>query len=124
VILDAGFFVSIDRGERRAREFLTAAQSKGRQLHSTHPVLAQVWRNGSQQARLARLLEAIELHPMDDGRTVGSLLARAGTSDVVDAHLVVTAVRLSEPIMTTDTADIERLVGALPGPRPVVHAWR
>ncbi len=124
MILDAGFFVSTDRGERRAREFLTAAQSKGRQLHSTHPVLAQVWRDGSRQARLARLLEAIELHPMDDGRPVGSLLARAGTSDVVDAHLVVTAVRLSEPIMTADTADIEKLVAALSGPRPVVHAWR
>lgn len=124
MILDAGFFVSVDKGERRAREFLTAAQSRGRQLHSTHPVLAQVWRDGSRQARLARLLEAIELHPMDDGRTVGSLLARAATSDVVDAHLVVTAVRISQPIMTGDTADIEKLVAILPGRRPVVHAWR
>jgi predicted nucleic acid-binding protein len=124
VILDAGFFVSVERGEERAREFLTAAQSRGRQLHTTHPVLAQVWRDGSRQARLARLLEAIELHPMDDGRTIGSLLARASTSDVVDAHLVVTAVRIAQPILTADTADIERLVALLPGPRPVVHPWR
>lgn len=124
MILDAGFFVSVERGEERARQFLTAAQSRGRQLHSTHPVLAQVWRDGSRRARLARLLEAIELHPMDDGRTVGSLMARVATSDVVDAHLVVTAVRISQPIVTGDTADIERLIAALPGPRPVVHAWR
>ena len=60
----------------------------------------------------------------DDGRAVGSLLARAATTDVVDAHLVVTAVRISQPILTGDTPDIERLIAVLPGPRPAVHAWR
>jgi hypothetical protein len=123
LILDAGFLVSVDRGEGPARAFLNAANSKGAHLHTTHTVVAQVWRDGSRQARLARLLDAIEIHAMDDGRAVGAVLARSGTSDVVDAHIVVLAVTLAEPILTGDVHDIETLVTCLPGTRPLVHPW-
>jgi hypothetical protein len=47
--------------------------------------LRQVSHNGSRQARLAGFLKTVEVHPLDDGRSVGVLLARSGTSDVVDA---------------------------------------
>lgn len=41
---------------------------------------------------------------------MGRLLERAGTADVVDAHLVVTATRHGSAILTSDPGDIRRLV--------------
>ena len=123
MILDAGFLVSVDRGEAAARAFVTAAVRTGRPLHTTAPVLAQVWRDGGRQARLAGFCRSLAIHPVDDGRAVGRLLSSSGTSDVVDAHLVVCAVRLGTGVMTGDVKDFERLADALGAARPAIHAW-
>lgn len=123
MILDAGFLISVDRGERAAQEFLTAALTHGTPLTTTHPVVAQVWRGGTRQARLARFLQSVVVVAFDDGPEVGGLLARSGTSDVVDAHLVVVAVRRFEPILTGDVHDIESLVSTLTERRPTLFSW-
>lgn len=123
MILDAGFLISVDRGEQASRAFLTAALGHGIPLNTTHPVVGQVWRSGGRQVRMARFLEAVTIHPFDDGRAVGGILARSRTADVVDAHLVALALRLSEPILTGDTTDIEILVASLPDHRPRVLHW-
>ena len=103
--------------------FLTAALAHATPLTTTHPVVAQVWREGARQARLARFLGSVLVVAFDDGPEVGNLLMRAGTSDVVDAHLVTVAVRRSEPILTGDVDDLETLVAALPERRPSVFGW-
>jgi hypothetical protein len=123
VILDAGFLVSVDRGERHAQVFLHAALQRRTPLRTTHPVVAQVWRNGPRQARLARFLATITIHELDNGRVVGAILARSGTADVVDAHLVAVAVECAEPILTGDIGDIETLVASLPADRPTIYRW-
>ena len=123
MILDAGFLVSVDRGERIARSFLTAASRAETMLHSTEPVVAQVWRSGARQARLAAFLKTISVHPLDDGRPVGQLLAHAGTNDVVDAHVVITAVRLGSDILTGDPDDLSTLSTMLGPAAPTVHHW-
>ena len=123
MILDAGFLISVDRGERAAQEFLTAALIHKTPLTTTHPVVAQVWRDGARQARLAKFLRSVVVLPFDDGPVVGSLLARPGTSDVVDAHLVVVAIRRSEPILTGDVHDLESLTAAVPDHRPPLFSW-
>lgn len=123
MILDASFLVSVDRGDRAAQEFLSAALHRGTVLSSTHPVIAQVWRNGARQARLTKLLDAITVHALDDGPEVGALLARSRTADVVDAHLVCVAVRLSDQILTADIDDLVRLVTSLPDHRPGIVRW-
>ncbi len=123
MILDAGFLISVDRSERTAHTFLTAAARSETSLHSTHPVVAQVWRNGSRQARLSAFLKTITVHPLADGRPVGQLLAKTNTSDVVDAHLVITAVRLGHDILTGDPDDLTTLTSILGPASPTVHAW-
>jgi predicted nucleic acid-binding protein len=122
VILDAGFLISVDRSERSAHSFVTAASRAGTTLHTTQPVLAQVWR-GARQARLAAFLKTIPLHPFDDGQPVGRLLARARTSDVVDAHLVICAIRLGHDILTGDPGELTRLTAPLGPAAPTIHAW-
>ena len=123
MILDAGFLISVDRSERAAHTFLTAASRSQTALHTTHPVVAQVWRNVARQSRLAAFLGAVVVHPLDDGRPVGRLLEQTATSDVVDAHVVITAVRLGCDVVTGDAADLTSLAAVFGPAAPTVHAW-
>jgi hypothetical protein len=77
-------------------------------------VVAQVWRGGSgKQALVARLLASVEVIPVDDhlGRRAGVLLARSGTSDVVDASVICLA-QDGDDILTSDPADLLDLARA------------
>jgi predicted nucleic acid-binding protein len=123
VILDAGFLIAVDRDEESARALITALQRRRTPLHTTEPVVAQVWRSGARQARLAAFLRTVEVHSLDDGRAVGLLLARSRTSDVVDAHLVVLAIRLGDSILTGDEADLNAIADSLPSGRPIIQLW-
>ena len=123
MILDAGFLISIDRGEEKARNLLTAMARSRTPLHTTDAVVAQVWRNGGSQARLAAFLKAVTIHPLDDGRALGQLLALGPTSDVVDAHLVMVAVRLDDSILTGDPDDLNRIAESLGSTGPTIHSW-
>ncbi len=110
MILDAGPLIS--DGERlnsRLWALIRRSAERGEELHSTHAVVAQVVRDPARQANLHRLLALIELHALDDGRAVGRRLAASSTSDVVDAHLVVTAERLGTFVLTSDPDDMTRL---------------
>lgn len=102
---------------------LTALARAKVPLHTTHPVVAQVWRGGATQARLAAFLKSVAVHPLDDGLALGRLLALAGTSDVVDAHLVMVAVRLGDSILTGDPDDLTRISDAMGGAAPTIHSW-
>ena len=123
MILDAGFLISIDRGDQSARLLLAALSRSRTSLHTTHPVVAQVWRDGARQARLAAFLNAVTIHPLDDGRALGQLLALTRTSDVVDAHLVLLAVRLHDAILTGDADDLTRVADAFGAARPTIRLW-
>lgn len=114
--------IAIDRGEASARALLAALLRSGRTPHTTHPVLAQAWRDGARQSRLARFTNAATIHPFDDGPAVGTILARSGTSDVVDAHLVAIGVSTGLPILTGDVDDIRRIVEAV-APTTTVLRW-
>ena len=125
MILDTGLLVALDRGESGARSFLAASVRSDEVLHTTAPVLAQVWRNGARQARLARIAQSMLVHPFaaDDYNAVGRLLGRSGTGDVVDAHLVVLAARIGHSIITSDAGDFITLAGHLGTAAPRIHRW-
>ncbi|HVL99859.1 MAG TPA: PIN domain-containing protein [Egibacteraceae bacterium] len=123
MILDAGVFVSVDRDEERARVFLTAAERAGEPLHTSEAVVAQVWRDGARQARLAAVLKAIEVHALDDGRAVGAMLARSDGSDVVDAHVVFLGAALSQRVLTADPGDLQIIAGAMGRTQPDILVW-
>jgi predicted nucleic acid-binding protein len=77
-------------------------------------VLAQAWRGGP-QPNLSRLLRGCRIVPDDEntGRAAGRACAAAGTSDVVDALVVVTATQLEAPVVTTDPEDLAHLASGL-----------
>lgn len=123
MILDAGVLISIDRGDEAARTLLTTLVRARAPLHTTHAVVAQVWRNGPAQARLGAFLKTVNVHPLDDGRSVGQLLAASRTSDPVDAHLIHLGLQLHDAILTGDPRDLQQVAEALGSRAPTIHAW-
>ena len=110
MIVDAGpFIVDGENLNSRLWALIKKATERGENLHTTHPVLAQVWREPAKQANLARALRHFDIHPLDESVTVGRRLAKSGTSDVVDAHLAVVAEGLGTFILTSDREDMLRL---------------
>ena len=96
VIVDATpFILDGERVNSRLWALIKRSSERGAELHTTHPVLAQVWRNPGRQANLARALQNFEIHALDEATAVGRKLADSDTSDVVDAHLAVVAQQLS-----------------------------
>ncbi|MGH3852942.1 MAG: hypothetical protein ACRDR6_05475 [Pseudonocardiaceae bacterium] len=85
-------------------------------------VLAQAWRGGP-QPNLSRLMRGCRIVPDDEiaGRAAGRACAVAGTSDVVDALVVVIATQLGAPVVTSDPDDLAHLASSL-GTKLVLHA--
>jgi hypothetical protein len=110
LVLDAGALIAYEHGDRTVRAFLERASRTGVDVRTTTGVVAQVWRNGARQARLALLLRGlleIEL-TRERGRRIGTLLGSAGRRDVIDGSIVDAAVDGDE-ILTTDPDDITAL---------------
>lgn len=113
LLLDSGALVALARDERAMWRRLKACMGTGLVPRTHAGVLAQVWRGGPRQARLAQALAGIEVFPLDErlGRATGELLARSGGSDVVDAALVILADDGDE-IVTADQGDFGSLAAA------------
>jgi hypothetical protein len=114
LILDAGALVAVDRGNRAMIARLRAAQQHGLDLRSNAMVIAQVWRDRhGRQAGLAQILRAVDVRAVspDDGRRAGVLLGMTGTSDPVDATVVLLA-SPGDRIVTSDPEDLAALAEA------------
>ena len=111
--LDAGALIALDRGQARVVHLLDRVIAVGGALEIPTPVIAQVWRDGSRQARLARLLGAsdVVLVGLDAemARAVGVLCGSVGVADVVDGHVALHARRRDLAVLTSDPDDIARL---------------
>lgn len=113
ITMDAGGLIAIDRNERRVVVLLARARETGARITVPASALAQAIRQPERQARLARLLRqpTTDVVPLDrvDATNVGRLLAASGTSDVVDAHVVICARRARQQAITSDPDDLRAL---------------
>src|SRR5262245_39025144 len=111
--LDAGALIGFDRNDRSCVALLATAIRNEVELVVPAGVVGQVWRNGRTQGRLAKLLASrlVEVEPLDDtrARQAGQLCGLRGTSDVIDASVVLCAVHHQGPIATTDADDLRHL---------------
>jgi len=114
LLLDAGVLVAVERGNRELSSVVRRSTDSGRFPVVPGVVVAQVWRGGARQARLAQALADVVELPVQrpECRDAGVLCGRTGTSDIVDALVVVPAGQLGRDIVTSDPADIGRLVDA------------
>lgn len=111
--LDTGALIALDRNDRRVVALLARAAELGATITVPATALAQAIRRPAQQARLARLIRqpTTQVAQLDgiDATQVGILLARSGTKDIVDAHVVICARRNAQSIVTSDAQDLRRL---------------
>jgi hypothetical protein len=110
LVLDAGAFNAFERDDRLLMALLKRELLSRRRPRTHGGVVGQIWRAGARQARLARLLQAIEIVSLDLdlGRRAGLLLGRARKADVVDSALVLLASD-GDWIVTSDPDDIHPL---------------
>lgn len=113
ITLDAGALIAVDRNDRQILSLLARARERGMRVTIPATALAQVIRNPARQVRLARLVRQVDtdLIALDgpDATAVGLLLARTGTSDIVDAHVVHCAQRAGQAVATSDPVDLRRI---------------
>jgi len=112
LVLDAGAFVAVERGDRDVIALVKRERLAGRAPVTNGGVVAQIWR-GDRQAPIARLLAGVDVTPIDDslGRRAGMLLARTGHADAIDAAVVCLAID-GDDILTSDPGDLRVLAEA------------
>lgn len=113
VTLDTGALLAIERGSKRMTALLQRITERGTSISVPAGVVAQAWRGGARQARLARLLSAVETEivPLTaaTARAIGVVCGHTGVADVVDVSVVLCARERGDTIVTSDRADLRRI---------------
>ena len=108
--LDAGALIAFERGDRAMLALIVVARQDRTKLVVPAGVVAQVWRDGRTQARLARLLgsDTVEVEALTDqrARAAGQLCGVAKTTDIVDASVVLCARERGGGVITSDAGDL------------------
>jgi predicted nucleic acid-binding protein len=123
-VYDSGALIAIDsRGNVEELNDHKKRLAQGDLILVPAPVAAQVVRDPRRQARLMITLRGCEIVPFEenDVSPVGQLLARSGTSDVVDGFVALTAVKEGAAVVTSDPDDIAHLLGTLGVRLPVLR---
>jgi hypothetical protein len=112
-ILDAGALIAFERNDRFVVAIVARALKHHDPLVVPAGVVAQTWRDGRRQTRLARLLgsQICTVLALDDhaARAAGQLCGTTGISDIVDASVVIAARSHHGRVITSDPDDIRRL---------------
>lgn len=110
VVLDTGALIAIERADARMLALLQASLTRPTVFLIPANVLAQAWRDGTRQARLALFLKApeVEVVPLSEAhaRAAGVLCGLTRTKDVVDASVVIAARAHQCAVVTGDPADL------------------
>jgi hypothetical protein len=123
-VYDAGALIALDSNDLRMWLIHETALAEGREVVVPAIVVGQVWRDGRQQTRLSRFLRTCQIEPteLDTAKAAGVLCGQAGSSDVVDATVMVTALTHNAVIFTSDHQDMAKLAedcGARPKPEVI-----
>jgi hypothetical protein len=114
IVLDAGGLVAIERDDRELWSALKRAALATESVVVPSTALAQVWRGGPRQARLARVLQHCVVADFDAlAREVGVLCGVANTRDICDAHVALVASRQATTLYTSDPDDMRKLLKAV-----------
>jgi hypothetical protein len=113
LVLDAGALIAIEKRSRKVLALCKIATVDGASIVVPTGVIGQVWRDGARQAQIARLIEAngtiLEPLDLDVAKLAGAYCGHAGTTDVVDATVVIAARQHHALIVSGDRSDLHRL---------------
>jgi predicted nucleic acid-binding protein len=112
VVFDAGALIAVERGTPLLRRYLLLADQGVLTVVTSSAVVAQVWRGGARQARLARLLRSDLVEEVwldrETSRRIGALASSTGGIDVVDGHVALIAAERDAIVLTSDPHDLAK----------------
>ena len=113
IVLDAGALIAFERGQPKMRALCREALRRGTRFVVPAGVVGQVIRDLARQVELRGLLHA-RITQVDSlnhalAEAAGVLCGKSGTSDVIDASVVLTARRNRAAIVSGDAKDLKRL---------------
>ena len=111
VSFDSGVLIALDRGDEAAWAWLRRAVERRQPPIVSAAAVAEAWRDGRTQARLARALRACDVHDVTDGlaRTAGEALAEVNEAATVDALIAASAATEGALLLTGDQHDMRAL---------------
>jgi predicted nucleic acid-binding protein len=114
VTYDTGALIAAERDSRSVWRLHRRLIERGMQPTLPTVVLGQAWRGGP-QVRLSRLVHGCLIEPLTESqaRSAGAALAASGSSDLIDAAVVMTALARGDLIVTSDPDDLRRIASAL-----------
>ena len=114
-VYDSSALIAIDKRDAAALRRHESRLGRGHEVIVPAPVAAQVVRDPRRQARLMLTLRGCNVVSFAASQVtpVGTLLAGAGTSDVVDGLVAITAAQAKAAVVTTDAGDITHLLKTL-----------
>jgi len=118
--LDAGALIAYERADPDILQILRVAFHRGVTPTVPAVVLAEVWRGDRKDARVAWLLKACAVEPLDESRAraAGKLRRSTAGAGAIDACIAVGVRERGDAIATSDPDDMRRLLG----PRFIVLA--
>jgi predicted nucleic acid-binding protein len=111
--LDAGALIAYERATPEIRKIIELATGRGVTPTVPAVVLAEVWSGDRRDARVARLLKACEVEPLDEQRAcaAGRLRCSIAGAGAVDACVALGVRERGDAVATSDPEDMRRLVG-------------
>src|SRR3954466_16306268 len=113
IVFDAGALIAFERGNPRMRALIREMMRTRTKLVVPAGVVAQVILDRGRHVALNALLDQeSSIVPVIDralAEATGTLCGRVGTSDVVDASVVVVARRERATVVTSDIGDLRAL---------------
>ncbi|HET6190232.1 MAG TPA: PIN domain-containing protein [Trebonia sp.] len=120
--LDTGALIAIEAGSPRMAVLIEQAMAARAELAVPAGVVAQAWRGGARQVRIAKLLQlqVTSIVALDAklALRVGARCASTGSTDVVDVSVALCASDRGHPVVTSDPGDIAAIGPALALVRP------
>jgi hypothetical protein len=116
ITFDTGALIAIERHSRRMQALLEEIDRRDWQVAVPAGAVAQAWRGGPRQVRIAALLsdERTEVVALDDPfAPVGLLCGRSGHADVVDVSVALCARQRNLHVVTSDPEDLRAADDAL-----------
>ncbi len=108
---DAGVLIALDRGDTMAWAWFRRAVERGEPPLISAAAVAESWRDGRTQARLARVLRSCDIEDVTDelARRAGEALGAVPGSGTVDALIAASSSRAGAVLLTGDPSDMRRL---------------
>ena len=114
VTYDTGALVAADRNDRKMWALHAGYLREEVVPVVPAPVLAQAWRGGARQARVARLLQVCDVEPLGEAlaKDAGVRAGKAKHDDVVDVVVVEGAIRRGDAVVTSDAGHVRKIAAA------------